>query len=200
MRYEACENETRCTGGHWLRRRKSTKHDYLCLVACCDVWHDFRAQRSTIRLNSHFLCRGFMFDLWNLYSFTHTGVQHNFKYHMMLVSFNSNTTVVTCGTGNYKPTGAPEFTPGFSGVRFARSVALSVMFCRSLFVLFSFFFWPLYCLSFDLRLLITPLVSFWSLYCLSFELRLLITPLVSSNDPCTNKSIQLCAISYRKIH
>ena len=81
-------------------------------------------------------------------------------------------------------------------------------------------FWSLYCLSFNLRLLITPLVScghcivcpsiygfwlhlwyllvivlfvllpftasdysfgiFWSLYCLSFHLRLLITPLVSS--------------------
>ena len=34
------------------------------------------------------------------------------------------------------------------------------MFCRSLFVLLSFFFWPLYCLFFlNLRLLITPLVS-----------------------------------------
>ena len=80
-----------------------------------------------------------------------------------------------------------------------------------------FFFWSLYRLSFDWRLLITPLVSFvhcivcpsiycfwlhlwyllvivlfvlrftasdyifgilWSLYCLSFDLRLLITPLV----------------------
>jgi hypothetical protein len=80
--------------------------------------------------------------------------------------------------------------------------------------------WPLYCLSFDLRLLITSLVScghcvvspstygfwwplwyfvaivlsvlrltasdylfgiLWPLYCLSFDLRLLITPLVSSN-------------------
>ena len=59
-------------------------------------------------------------------------------------------------------------------------------------------FWPLYCLSFDSRLLITPLVSlaivlsvlrfpasdypfgiFWPLYCLSFDSRLLITPLVS---------------------
>ena len=79
-----------------------------------------------------------MFDLCNLYLFTHTGVQHNFKYHMMLVSFSSNTTGATCGTGNDKPTEAPEFTLGFSGVRFVRSVALSVMFCRSLFVLLSF--------------------------------------------------------------
>ena len=34
------------------------------------------------------------------------------------------------------------------------------MFCRSLFVLLSFFFWPLCCLfCFDLQILITPLVS-----------------------------------------
>ena len=33
------------------------------------------------------------------------------------------------------------------------------MFCRSLFFLLSFFFWPLWCLSFDLRILITPFVS-----------------------------------------
>jgi hypothetical protein len=33
------------------------------------------------------------------------------------------------------------------------------MFCRSLFILLSFFFGSLCCLSFDLRILITPLVS-----------------------------------------
>ena len=33
------------------------------------------------------------------------------------------------------------------------------MFCRSLFVLLFFSFWSLHCLSFDLRILITPLVS-----------------------------------------
>ena len=33
------------------------------------------------------------------------------------------------------------------------------MFCTSLFVLLYFFFWPLFCLSFYLWLLITPLVS-----------------------------------------
>jgi hypothetical protein len=81
-------------------------------------------------------------------------------------------------------------------------------------------FWPLYCLSFHLQLLITPLISFghcivspsiysfwlplcyllvivlsllpfiashypfvifWPLYCLSFHLQLLITPLISLN-------------------
>ena len=55
------------------------------------------------------------------------------------------------------------------------------MFCRSLFVLLYFFFWPLCCLFFfDIRFLITPLVSSNSrpLCCLFFfDLRFLITPL-----------------------
>ena len=39
------------------------------------------------------------------------------------------------------------------------------MFCRSLFVLLYFFFWPLCCLFFfDLRIVITPLVSSNSSY------------------------------------
>jgi hypothetical protein len=38
--------------------------------------------------------------------------------------------------------------PGFSGFRVDQSVVLIVVFCRSLFVILSFFFWPLYCLSF----------------------------------------------------
>jgi hypothetical protein len=119
------------------------------------------------------------------------------------------------------------------------------LFCSSLFVLFILvivlsllrftashypfgIFWPLYCLSFYLRLLITPLVSsghcivspsiygfwlplwyllaivlsllrftasdypfgiFWPLYCLSFYLRLLITPLVSSGHCIVSPSI-----------
>jgi hypothetical protein len=40
------------------------------------------------------------------------------------------------------------------------SVSFICMFCRSLFLLLSFFFWQLCCLVFfDLRILITPLVS-----------------------------------------
>ena len=34
----------------------------------------------------------------------------------------------------------------FCGIRVAQSVVFCVMFCRSLFVPLSFFFWPLYCL------------------------------------------------------
>ena len=56
--------------------------------------------------------------------------------------------------------------PVFSGSRVDRSQVFYVMFCRSLFVLLSFFFWPLCCLSFfDLRILWylqTLLHSLWS--------------------------------------
>jgi hypothetical protein len=46
------------------------------------------------------------------------------------------------------------------GVRGTLSLVLCVMFCRSLFVLLFFFFWPLCCLSFfDLQILIIHLVS-----------------------------------------
>jgi hypothetical protein len=41
-----------------------------------------------------------------------------------------------------------------SGVRVDWSLVFCVVFCRSLFVLLSFFFWPLCCLSFDLRIMI----------------------------------------------
>ena len=53
-------------------------------------------------------------------------------YQMMFVSFNNNTTVVTSGAETANPSGAPEFTPGFSGVRLARCLGFCVVFCRSL--------------------------------------------------------------------
>jgi len=56
--------------------------------------------------------------------------------------------------------GAPEFTPVFSGVRVIRSLVVCFIFCRSLFVLLSFFFWPMCFLSFYLRILITLLGIF----------------------------------------
>jgi hypothetical protein len=90
--------------------------------------------------------------------------------------------------------------PVFSGVHVTRSLVLCLMFCRSLFVLLSFFFWPLCCLFFfDIRIMITSLVScvhcvvcsssiygfwlppfgiLWPLCCLFFfDIRILITSL-----------------------
>ena len=72
--------------------------------------------------------------------------------------------------------------PIFSEVRVARSLVFNVMLCRPLFVLLSFFFWPLYCLFFfDLRLLIT---SLWYLLAIVLSVLLRFTasdylPLVS---------------------
>jgi hypothetical protein len=55
--------------------------------------------------------------------------------------------------------GAPEYTPVFSEVR-VQSLVFCVVFRRSLLIFLAFFFLPLYCLPrFDLRLLITYLVS-----------------------------------------
>jgi hypothetical protein len=50
--------------------------------------------------------------------------------------------------------------PVSSVVCVAQFLVFCVVFCRSLLVLLSLFFWSLCCLSFDLRLLIIPLVSF----------------------------------------
>jgi hypothetical protein len=70
------------------------------------------------------------------------------------------TTDATNGAGIDYHSGAHEFTPVFSGVRVIQSLVLCVMFCRSSFVLLSFFHWPFYCLpSFNLQFLIIPLVS-----------------------------------------
>jgi hypothetical protein len=51
---------------------------------------------------------------------------------------------------------SPRFLVGF--VIF--DLSFMCMFCRSFFVLLYFFFWPLCCLFFDIRIVITPLVIF----------------------------------------
>ena len=64
------------------------------------------------------------------------------------------------GAGNASLSGAPEFTQGFEWGSCYSIFSCMWMFCKWLFVLFSFFFWPLCCLFFfDLWILITPLVS-----------------------------------------
>ena len=64
--------------------------------------------------------------------------------------------------------GYPEHlssSPVFSGVPCYSIFSFMCMFCRSLFVFLYFFFWPFCCLFFfDIRILITPLVSSNSSY------------------------------------
>ena len=67
----------------------------------------------------------------------------------MIMSFNSNRMGATERLGTAYPLGAHEFTLGFLGVHIAQSLVLYVVFVNHF--LFCF-------LSFDLRLLIIPLV------------------------------------------
>ena len=67
-----------------------------------------------------------------------------------VVSFDCNTTV------SHVEQELPTLPQHLSGVRVARSLVICVVFYRSSFVPL---FWSLYCVSFNLRLLITPLIS-----------------------------------------
>ena len=75
-----------------------------------------------------------------------------------------NTTGVTSRAGTAYPSATPEFTPGFQRGSCSSIFSFICMFCRSLVVLLYFFCWPLFCLFFDIQILITPLVSSNSYY------------------------------------
>jgi hypothetical protein len=59
----------------------------------------------------------------------------------------------TSGAGTAYPSWALEFTPCFLWGSCYLIFSFMCMFCRSLYVLLSFFFWPLCCLFFDLWIL-----------------------------------------------
>ena len=82
-----------------------------------------------------------------------------------------NTTGVISGAGTAYPLGAPEFTPGFIGVRVTRSLIYCVCLVDRCLFFCTFSFWPLYCLFFDLRILIAPLVSSNSSYAVHVGLK-----------------------------
>ena len=64
--------------------------------------------------------------------------------------------IVSSGAGTAYLSRASEFTFGFQSGSCYQIFSLLCMFCRSLFVLLDFFFWPLCCLFFfDIRILIT---------------------------------------------
>ena len=81
------------------------------------------------------------------------------KYHRVSNKSTSNTADAISGAGTVYTSGAPEFTPVFSGVRVAQSLIFCVVFFRLMLFLLSFFFWTLYCPFFDLRLLVVHLLS-----------------------------------------
>ena len=76
------------------------------------------------------------------------------------ISLNSYTTGVTIGAVTASPLGAHEFIRGFLWGSCCTNLSFSVQqFVNDCLSLCMFLFWPLYCLSFDLRLQITLLVS-----------------------------------------
>ena len=104
---------------------------------------------------------------------------HNPLFPHHLVCNKSSITDATCGTGTAYLSGSPVFTlPGFSRVRVVWSLVFCEIFCKSLFVLLSLFFWPL---------------------CFLSELRAFITPLASSNLSCDPPNIQMKGI-YKPLH
>ena len=117
--------------------------------------HPFFNYLCGVRLYFHLLFRGFMLYLCYLYSFTYTGVQHDF--HIIWCSCRLTVTRQVSHLEHELLTlqEHPSSPPVLSGVR----VAQSVVFCRSLFVPLSFFFRSLHCLSCDLRIQNTTLVS-----------------------------------------
>ena len=114
------------------------------------VKHDFYSvQHSKYLLLKQFF--GMSLHLTNSYF---TVLSSLMTYHRVCTQIN--TTGVTSGAGTAYPSRAPEFTPGFQWDSRYSIFSFICMFCRSLFVILYFFFWPLCCLFlFDIRILIT---------------------------------------------
>ena len=110
----------------------------------------FAREINTINLNRY---RKGGYDLFMLLLFIYEyWYTTRFPRQMMSVSLNSNMTGFTSGPRTAKPPAEHVFTPGFSGVRVARSLVF--LFIGSINILS--YFSSLYCL-FDLQLLNTPL-------------------------------------------
>jgi hypothetical protein len=87
--------------------------------------------------------------------FTYIFVRKNYSdsHLSTFTCINVLSSGATSGAGTAYPSGTPGSPPAFSVVRVTRSLVLFVCFvdrCLS--------FWPLCCLFFELRILITPLV------------------------------------------
>jgi len=128
------------------------------LKSSLDLCHKWPQQCSVCRSESFKFAR-LLPVLWCLLRFRRKNdVRFGscFNYYICIYFRILVSNTISCGAGSAKLSGAPLL---FSGVHVAWSLVFCIMFYRSLFVLFWFFALPLCCLSFDLRLLITTLVS-----------------------------------------
>ena len=105
------------------------------LVPCCEVRCDFRIIQCSVHFWIPFVLKG-IHVLFMLFVFIYVfWCQTRYQYQMAVVWFNNNATGITNGEGITYPSGAPAYTPVFSGVRVAQSLLFCVVFYRSLFVL-----------------------------------------------------------------
>ena len=82
------------------------------------------------------ICRGFMFYPCYLYLFTYTGVQHDVHIRWWSCRLTGTRRVSRVKQQWLTLPEHLSLPPGYSGVRFARSLIFCVMFCKSLFVLY----------------------------------------------------------------
>ena len=118
---------------------------FSCFLFCWFLYHSLKTRLKKIIHNAFYNFR-------NDFSV----VSPFMTYHR--VCNYSNTTCVTNGAGTANTSGEPEFTPGFYWGSCYSNFSYMCIFCRSLFVLLYFFFWPLCCLFiYEIRILITSL-------------------------------------------
>ena len=113
--------------------------------------------------------RAVMFYLCSLYLFKNTGLPHYFRWYSCQLTITWQVSLVMW---ELLIPWSTLVSPGISRVHVTGSYVFCVVFCRSLFVLLSFFLcWSLYTLSVHLRLLITRLVysnAFFSMMCCTY--------------------------------
>jgi hypothetical protein len=123
-------------------------------VLCCLL--QLTCKNHVLFVFSHILyCMGFLFYLF--YIFTYTGVLPDFDITWWSCRLTITRRLLLMEQELF--TRSKDLSSSPVLVIFVLLFTFLVVFCRPLYVPLSFFFLPLYCLSFDLRLLINPLIS-----------------------------------------
>ena len=110
-----------CLSGVHVVNGDTCIYVFMFLFPCCDVRYDFRLNTmlDSCVLTPIWCVGGSRFNYVNCI-YLRMQMSNTIPYHMMFVSFNSNTTGATCGEGTTNPCEAHEFTSAFSGVRASR--------------------------------------------------------------------------------
>ena len=109
--------------------------NYIFVIPCCDDRYNFHVKPMFDSFSKLLILYG-VYVLSMLFVFTYEYCCPSRILYQMIVSFNSTMVDATSGAGAAYPSGAPEFSPVFSGFYVAYSLYYFVVFCRSLFVFF----------------------------------------------------------------